>query len=191
MAIMQYYTVAMAVALFCPPALSAEVVFLEDTRLLNVNIGSSFEALVRQTSQRSLELESGKTQNFKDWYSSKWKDFSITLENPISQNSWIYWGFSTGETAEKYIISPSIILGLEQNWEINDRSFFTVTIKGKLGGNLREKTCIASYSLIDGPTAVNCRLAASILAPSETLKYLWDDEPADRLIISFKYTMFF
>lgn len=191
MAIKQYYAVAMAVSFLCTPALSAEVVFLEDTRLSNVELGSSFEALILRTSQRSFELESGQTQNFKDWYSSKWKDFSITFENPISQNSWIYWGFSTGETAEKYIISPSIILGLERNWEINNQSFSTVTIKGKLGGNLREKPCMATYSLIDGTTVVNCRLAASILAPSETLKYLWDDEPADRLIISFKYTMFF
>lgn len=134
MAIMQYYAVAMSVALFCTPALSAEVVFLEDTRLSNVKIGSSFEALVRQTSQRSLELESGQTQNFKDWYSSKWKDFSITFENPISQNSWIYWGFSTGETAEKYIISPSIILGLERNWEINNQSFFYGDNKRKVRG---------------------------------------------------------
>jgi hypothetical protein len=48
-----------------------------------------------------------------------------------------------------------------------------LTIQTLLGGRLREKSCTADYEE-EGISEVNCRLAASLLPPEETLNYLLD-----------------
>jgi hypothetical protein len=45
-----------------------------------------------------------------------------------------------------------------------------------VGGNLTEKSCQADYGVL-GTYGVNCRLAASEMAPEETLKYLVNAKP--------------
>jgi len=51
----------------------------------------------------------------------------------------------------------------------------------RIGGHLRERACTADYGEIGGVQRVNCRLAATPLEPRETLQYLWDERPGDRL----------
>jgi hypothetical protein len=51
-------------------------------------------------------------------------------------------------------------------------------------GKLREKSCTADYGEIGGVQEVNCRMAASILPPSETLKYKFNDKPIDFMAIN-------
>lgn len=49
-----------------------------------------------------------------------------------------------------------------------------------LGGRLRERSCVANYGEIGGVQAVNCRLAASVLPPGQTLGYLFNDKPYNK-----------
>ena len=49
-----------------------------------------------------------------------------------------------------------------------------------MGGRFKEHSCTADYADLGGLEQVNCRLAATELAPEETLKYLVNDLPPER-----------
>jgi hypothetical protein len=165
--------------------------FLSQTRLADISVGSAFESTTRDVSRSGYELEQGKFLSFEPWYSSKWRDTSILLETQLTRSSWFIWGFSTGERGEKYKVQPSVTLGYEQVWEITETSFLSFGVRAKFGGRLKEKPCEAVYSLSGGPVPVNCRLAASILAPDATLSFLWDEAPPDQIRVNLGYSIFF
>ena len=63
----------------------------------------------------------------------------------------------------------------------------SLTVSGIFGGRLTESPCEADYGDIGGIQTVNCRLAASVLAPEETLKYLMNAAP-NRLSLSLSFS---
>jgi hypothetical protein len=58
-------------------------------------------------------------------------------------------------------------------------------------GHLKEKTCLAAFGELGSESLVNCRLAATPLPPSETLKYLLHESPTDSLSATVRYTLNF
>lgn len=177
--------------LIASPSASSGQVFWEDTRLADFQIGSVFETTTTLTARRGYELENGQFQRFREWYSNSWRDVKVVLETPIGKNQWFLWGMTTGEQAEKYIVQPSLILGYQSVFAVTDHSFFTFGLMAKFGGNLEEKSCTAKYSLTEISVPVNCRLAASLLPPAQTLEYLWNIDAPDRLQIDVGYIWYF
>lgn len=157
---------------------------LEATQFTGLTIGKGFSEYVEGVSGGSYELESGKIQTFEGWYGRKSIDFDLHLTTKIEENLWLHWGFSTGEYGEKYRIEPSFSLGFERVVPLQDGWAFWFKFKAKLGGYLRESPCTATYTLAEGPQQVNCRLAASVLAPEATLQYLWQKRPTDQIMAS-------
>ena len=56
---------------------------------------------------------------------------------------------------------------------------------------MKERACTADYGDIGGVEQVNCRLAASEMTPTETLKYLTNALPPDRHNVWVRYTLVF
>lgn len=177
--------------LLTAPSHAKGQVLPEGTRLSNLKMGSAFETTTRQTARGGYELEGGRFKSLGDWYSSDWRDLSVILETPLNDNSWLTWGFSTGERGDKYRVQPSLIVGFQKVWTIRDSSFLTFDITARIGGHLQEDPCSANYSLSNEQVAVNCRLAASLLPPDQTLDYLWDVAPPDRLRVSLGFVTYF
>ena len=87
----------------------------------------------------------------------------------------------------KYTIAPSLKLGLVA--QIQPASNMVVSFRATtiLGGSLNEKSCTADYGDIGGVQRVNCRLAASTLAPQDTLNYLVRQRPLYRNEVSVNF----
>lgn len=185
--------IALSGALMAPVAGWGQA-WLEDTRLAGISMGSSFESTISRAARGSYELEGGRRQSFDNWYASDWRDLSAVFEtrlDGLEGDAWFVWGISTGERGEKYRVAPSLIVGYERVWTVEESAFFTIGLRAKLAGRLDEDPCTATYSLVQGPVAVNCRLAASPLPPDETLDYLWDEAPPDRFRVSIGYVVYF
>jgi hypothetical protein len=165
--------------------------FVEDTSLVSVSVGSSLSDAVREFSGDGFELSDGTPFQFGDWYNSNWRDLQFVLVTELSPNFGLYWGFGTGENAEKYFIEPSLRLGFVTTAEISKHEFISFSALAILGGRLKERACVADYGAIGGRQTVNCRLAAAPIAPSDTLRFMLDEPPPDRLIVSFRYEMRF
>ena len=101
----------------------------------------------------------------------------------ISDELGILWGFGTGEYGSKYTIDPSIRLGFVWQSEVAKDVRVSLSAIAIIGGDLREKPCSATYGAVGYVNKVNCRLAASFMTPEETLNYLIDESPLDRLSI--------
>ena len=71
-----------------------------------------------------------------------------------------------------------------------DSDLSALTVRGIAWGDLNEQPCEGDYGDIGGVQTVNCRLAATFLAPEETLQYLAHAEP-NRLHISLSYSASF
>ncbi|MFV5213255.1 hypothetical protein ACLIIZ_05945 [Azonexus caeni] len=99
----------------------------------------------------------------------------------------VIWGVSTGEKGEKYAIAPSFKLGLLYGIRSWGKGRLTIKAYHVFSGALREKTCSADYGEIAGVREVNCRLAASPMAPEETLRFNFNEKPEDRNFISIEY----
>ncbi|MHC2793567.1 hypothetical protein ACVINZ_002579 [Mesorhizobium jarvisii] len=63
----------------------------------------------------------------------------------------------------------------------NPNSTLSLSLTTTIGGKLTEKSCEADYGDF-GTYSVNCRLAASQMAPEETLKYLVNAKPESQHI---------
>jgi hypothetical protein len=164
---------------------------LENTRLSNARIGSSFDSLLRKTARGGYELQNGQSLSFGDWYDSERQAIELAFETQLTPGSWLTWGFSTGERGEKYQIQPSLLLGYERTWALEKNAFLTFGISARFGGRLKEDPCEATYSLAVAPTKVNCRLAATTLRPDETLDYLWDEPPSNQFQMRAGYIVYF
>jgi len=134
-------------------------------------------------------LSNGTQYRLQKFYSSNWRDLSALWVTEITKNFGVYWGFKTGERGRKYQIEPALNLGFIYMHQVSQNSAISVSVTGVLGGWLKEKPCIADYGAIGGIQEVNCRLASSVMPPAQTLNYLLDLPPQDRLKLSFRYML--
>ena len=153
--------------------------FLESTYLVGVEQDSYTSKKARELRSDGYETASGEEVDVGAWYSPKWTDTHITWMTRVAPNFAFLWGIGTGERAEKYTIDPSLRLGIQYQKSITKSSAIFFSASTYIGGALSEKTCMADYGQIGGIQRVNCRLAASLLPPEETLPYLVQAKPID------------
>ncbi len=184
------YLAAMAVA--SSTCLAAQVAAAqglpETTRLFDIRLGGGLSAVVEDASTGGYHLSGGEPVHFADWYSGSWRDLSLTWLTSISNGFGVFWGLGTGEHGPKYDIDPSLRLGFIFEQPVTDTQTLSLSIMTVLGGRLSERTCTADYGAIGGVQAVNCRLAASVLPPSDTLNYLFDDMPLAENQVHVRYS---
>ena len=162
--------------------------FLESTKLIEIKQGSELSSKMELYRTGGYELSTGSPQNFKSWYSTPFTDSRVSFISQINRNFGVIWGFSTGEKAPKYLVEPSIKLGLVAQYEFDNKSFITIRGTTIIGGRLKESSCTADYGDIGGVQQVNCRLAATTLQPSQTLQYLHNEKPYNYNTLLVHYT---
>lgn len=163
----------------------------ESTYLIEIKQGSELSRKASAYQDGGYETAQGTWVNFKPWYSTNWTDASFTWMTQMTPNLGIIWGAGTGEKGAKYVISPSLKMGLVFQTPITKDSYLSLKATTIFGGLLKEKSCIADYGDIGGVQEVNCRLAASLLEPTQTLQYLMNDKPYNKHTLSIRFTMFF
>ena len=166
--------------------------FIEDTYFLVAEQGTNMSKKIEDIRHESIESAFGEKISFKNWYKNKynWIDSKFLWFTQVEKNTAILWGVTTGEKGEKYTIQPSLYLGFLEKYELSKNSDISLQLVFQLGGKLKEKVCIADYGEIGGIQKVNCRLAATELAPKETLKYLFNEYPKNHQFM-FKYNLIF
>lgn len=164
-----------------------------NTHFIGLQYGSSLSRQVSQLRSQGYELSAGEAVDFDGWYSTSWQDLQLTWMTQIDPRLGLIWGMGTGERGDKYTIDPSMQLGFVFQQPIGKQSTFTFRAATRVGGRLREKTCMATYTLLgyDKPQPVNCRLAATQLAPEDTLQFLFNDSPSDRMQLNVLYMWLF
>jgi len=172
-----------------PPACASE--FLDRTYLIDLGQGSQLSQIMRAAQNGSFETSNGSLVSFKDWYSTSWTDARFAVLTQLEPWLGIVWGASTGEYGQKYAIDPSLKIGVVVRSEIDKTSSISFKATTIIGGSLREKSCIADYGEIGGIQKVNCRLAASSLAPNDTLQYLYNMSPINTYFFSIEYRLLF
>ena len=153
--------------------LSAAPAWASDTHLLDVYFGSSRSDQVRSIKTGSFELADGQEVRFDEWYSPVFPELTVLMLTELSDDLGLIWGLSMGERGEKYRIDPAIHLGLTWKLRLSERATLSTSLHALIGGHLRERSCSADYGTF-GISEVNCRLAASLLPPEETLDYMLD-----------------
>jgi hypothetical protein len=181
---------------FIPPSLntlSSGSSIWGATNLIEIRQGSELSDLMNSYNRGGYETAYGEPVNFKRWYSPKngWIDSKLIFMTQFSDNFGLLWGASTGEQGNKYSIAPSLRLGFVFRVPTYASDNFYIRATTVVGGNLREKSCIADYGEIGGIQEVNCRLAAGVDAPSETLKNLVNQKPYNQNVISVIYRILF
>ncbi|MFP8835427.1 hypothetical protein ACLIJR_14280 [Hydrogenophaga sp. XSHU_21] len=161
------------------------------TSLIGVQQGSDLSSRVRSLKGQGFETSGGDRVDFAPWYSTNWTDLRITWMTQLSSHTGLIWGVGTGERGVKYRISPSLKLGLIHQAHLGRHTTLTLRATTTLGGRLRERPCTADYGAIGGVQAVNCRLAASELEPTETLRYLFNDTARDQRQVSVLFSRAF
>lgn len=161
------------------------------TYLYEVQQGNDLSGLTYSTSLGGYELSSGDWVSFRDWYKTDWKNLQLTMLTEMTENLGIIWGLGTGEEGEKYRIDPSLKLGFVYQTPITQRLVFDMNASIIVGGKLSEQSCTADYGAIGGVQQVNCRLAASTLAPEETLSYLYNQYSGERVSAMLRLRYYF
>lgn len=164
---------------------------LVSTHLIDLRPEIALSDRVKGASLDGYALSGGEFLDFQRWYGRKWIDFRVDLMTQLSDEIGILWGVSTGEWSEKYRIDPGFRIGFVYMVKPSPQSVLALTFSTTLGGRLREKPCTADYGEIGGVQQVNCRLAASILAPEKTLAFLWNKRPPDHTRIGIRYQLSF
>ncbi|RTM10124.1 MAG: hypothetical protein EKK31_03720 [Hyphomicrobiales bacterium] len=154
------------------PAIAQDIT----TSLVDIHQGSPLSDRARSLGHGGYELQNGSWVSFNRWYHANWVDMHVDLLTQITEDTGILWGFGTGEKGEKYRIEPSLKLGFITQMHPNSNSTLSLSLTSTFGGSLQEKPCQADYGDF-GTYSVNCRLAASQMAPEETLKYLVNAKP--------------
>lgn len=165
--------------------------FVDATHLLDLRQGSALSRQVRNFQGGGYELSNGQRVSFRDWYETSWQDVHLTWLTQVNKNFGLIFGLGTGERGAKYSIAPSLSLGFIAQAETGKNALLTFRAVAVMGGALKEKTCSADYGELGGVKEVNCRLAASELAPEDTLAYLLNEKPQDRLQLSLRWTLKF
>lgn len=153
------------------PALSQS--FLDKTHILDIRLDLTHWSTAQDLSRGGYELSDGTWVSFKDWYSLNHRPFTAMFLTELDRGWAVTWGLTTGSKAEKLQLEPGLNLGVihQKKW---GPGYLTLSLSTVLWGDFGEKTCSADYGDIGGVQEVNCRLAADIIAPEETLDYLID-----------------
>lgn len=163
--------------------------FTQSTYLIEVTQDLYLSQKAKNLRSGGFETSNGRWVDFDRWYSAKWQDTRVSWMTQINPNFGLVWGVSSGEKAEKYSIDPGLRLGFLMQKQVSKHSHLSISGSTVIGGRLKEKTCMADYGEIGGVQEVNCRLAASVLEPSKTLNYLYNQKPESAVQI--KYTLSF
>jgi hypothetical protein len=179
----------LALALAAKAAVAFDVPSYTQTHWVGVQFGTAHSRQMLNISRQGYELSNGQPVTFDRWYRSQWQDLQLTFMTQLSPQWGVLWGIGTGERAPKYQIDPSVQLGLLFQQPMGAHSTWSVRATTRLGGRLREKTCSASYGIegYETPQTVNCRLAASVLKPEDTLNHLINEAPRDRFLLNIRY----
>jgi hypothetical protein len=161
--------------------------FIDRTSVISYRYGSSLSDQMREVRRDGYELADGTPVSFRPWYASNRKDLQLTWLTELSANYGLLWGIGTGERGEKYHIQPAFKIGVLFRTDLSRYSSLSLSATTVLGGWLKEGSCVADYGAIGGVQTVNCRLAASALPPAETLQYLYNEPPADQMVVSLRY----
>lgn len=161
------------------------------TYLYEVQQGNDLSSVTYSASLGGYELSNGDWVSFRNWYKTDWKNLQLTMLTEMSENLGIIWGFGTGEKGDKYQIDPSLKLGFVYQAPITQRLVFDMNASIIVGGKLSEQSCTADYGAIGGVQQVNCRLAASTLAPEDTLNYLYNQYSGERVSAMLRLRYFF
>lgn len=164
--------------------------FIQNTYFVDLHHGGYNSKKAIGIGNVAFESSSGYIINLSKKYAPKWLDTEFGYITMLDKNHSIIWGFSTGQKAEKIVIAPSFRLGFVSNYEFNKHCSTSLKFTYIFGGDLKEKTCTATYGEL-GTYEVNCRLAHTYLPPSETLKYLINDNPYNRTFIQLSYNYTF
>lgn len=161
------------------------------TALINIAQGAKLSRTAERLGLGGFELSDGTFLSFDRWYKPQWTDMRFDLMTQLNENFGLLWSVSTGEYAPKYRISPELRIGFIAQAEPIRGHFLALSYTYSLGGRLSERACVADYGDIVGQTQVHCRLAASTLAPEETLRYLANISPRGRNAFGLKYRFAF
>lgn len=161
--------------------------FAASTYLLDIRQESHLTQKARALREGGFETADGNLVTFYSWYAPDTPELQITWLTQVNKNFGVIWGFGTGEFAQKYTIDPSLHIGFTFQSEFRKRNFFTLTANTVIGGEFKEKTCVADYGEIGGIREVNCRLAATTLSPEETLQFLESGKPTTSVQVGYKY----
>ena len=160
---------------------------MEDTHLLDLRTGTPLSAGLTSYQNRGYELSDGSWLTFGDWYRPDWPEIQIKFLTMVRRDIGFVWGFGTGESGGQYEIDPSLHLGLIVERELTEAETLSFSVTGIIGGHLSEDACTAGYGSLGGTQRVNCRLAATTMRPADTLNYLFDESPPDRIRVSVRY----
>lgn len=159
------------------------------TDIINLSQGSPLSSKAASLADGGYELAGGKWQSFTPWYNTQWPGTRVDFLTTMSPDFGLLWGLSSGESAPKYRIAPSVRIGILARLMTFRAANLMLTATSDLGGEMTEYPCTADYGDIGGVQQVNCRLAATILDPADTLAYLIHDHPARiRVVFSFSGT---
>lgn len=150
------------------------------THLIEAEQGSLLSARVAGLVGGGFETSGGAWVGFDRWYSSKWQDARFSWMTQLTPHFGLIWGLSSGERGQKYEIEPSVKLGFAVHVQPTRSTSLSLRATSIVGGRLRERPCVANYGDIGGVQAVNCRLAASVLPPGETLGHLFNEKPFNK-----------
>jgi hypothetical protein len=164
------------------------------TNLIELKQGSELSDLVAIYSNGGYESAYGNRIAFNSWYRPKnqWVDTKISFMTQLNKDFGLLWGVGTGENGGKYNISPSVKFGFIYRvpYDRGDSGVY-LRLTSILGGRLKEKSCVADYGQIGGNREVNCRLAAGVDVPEDTLRNLMNQRPYNQNTISVVYKLFF
>lgn len=149
--------------------------------LISFDVGSNLAVFPNQARGQGYELSDGTFKSFDRWYRTEIPEVRLDMLYAIRSDFGLILGFGSGQYGEKFQIDPSINIGFIQQADVGKNGTLSFRLSARLGGNLREKPCIADYGDIGGVQKVNCRLAATPLRPRDTLSFLWKEKPEDRL----------
>ena len=162
-----------------------------DTQLLDFRVGSARSDMVASVRHGGFELADGTRVGFSRWYSARVPEVDLRFLTPIGPDLALSWGASTGERGGKYRIDPALRVGVVYRVRLDRARTLTIATTMVLGGNLRERPCVADFGAIGGVQRVNCRLAASTLSPADTLRYLMRKRGHRESRISISYVLRF
>jgi len=173
------------------PSFAGSGDFIRNTYLIELNQGSQLSQTARAAGNGGFETANGRWIGLRSWYSSSWTDSQFAMMTQMTPWFGIVWGAGTGEYGQKYTIDPSIKIGFVMRTEISRNSSLSFKATALIGGALREKACSADYGAIGGVQQVNCRLAASTIAPADTLQYMYNMSPLNPFLFSLNYQISF
>lgn len=170
---MRQRAVCVLAAVLCllPLAIKAEIA--DHTYILDLDDSSPHGSTIQTARRGGYELSGGQPIALRDWYRPDMPEMTLRMLTEVSEGFGITWGLSTGEAGQKYSIEPALHLGFILQEEVGQNATLTLSASTLIGGDLSERPCDADYGEF-GSMKVNCRLAATTMAPEETLNYLLD-----------------